>query len=248
MPAVNYIPLYITLTISVVFALVFVVAFLQGREITFLPLKIGNKPEKDQSNFRVSLAYPRLLSKRYTSSFLVHIYLPEVRGKVARKLENEFGKEKSVEHIYDSELTIGSVVKIRLYCPEIEFSDTVTKKLSSKLNAASFVGKPKDNCHPGLHQAMVSICDEETNVEYQSANFSIKVVDFAFDHVSRPFLSNVATVVLGIGSLSMFILTLLGQIDTTFGLTSGTTAGALATAVYFRFVSLYQRPIIGHQQ
>jgi hypothetical protein len=72
--------------------------------------------------------------------------------------------------------------------------------------------------------------------------FTVQVVDFAFDHVSQPLLSRSMSVALGIGSLTMFVLTLLGQIDTTFGLTSGTVAGAIAGGIYLRFFTLFQQP------
>ena len=67
------------------------------------------------------------------------------------------------------------------------------------------------------------------------------VVDFAFDHVSRPLLSKTASVFLFIGSFIMFSLTLLEQIDKTIGLTSGTAAAVLSIIIYNNFYALFQR-------
>jgi len=213
------------------------------------PLIMSKRKEKplEDTTFRISLAYPKLLSKRYTSSFVVHIYLPDTRQVVTERLRTEFSQQKTTEHVYKSSLIVGDVVKIMLFSPEMIFSDPVKKRLNSKTNTVSFVGKPNDNCQPGQHQATLSISDEKTGYEHHSMNFSVEITDFAFDHVSRPLLSQSVTIILSIGSFAMFTLTLLGQIDTTFGLTSGTTAGALASAIYFRFLSLYQRPNITNQ-
>jgi len=130
---------------------------------------------------------------------------------------------------------------LKLFSPEISFSDIVAKKLGNTVNIARFIGKPKDNCHPGFHHVILSVIDEKENIEIHSITFIVQITDFVFDHISRPFLSQIMSSILGIGSLAMFILTLLGQIDTTFGLASGTTTGILASVVYLRFFSLYQQ-------
>lgn len=225
----------------------FIRSFIQGREIFLFPPKLLKRDAETNNRFKISLAYPKLLSKRYSSSFIVQIFIPELKEKVTQKIHSEFGERKSEEIISESELSKDDVIIIKFYCPSIEFSDAVTKKLTHNLNSISFVGKPKDDCYPGSHQATMSITDANNGNEYQSITFQVKIVDYAFGCVPRPLLSNVMTVILGIGSLSMFILTLLGQIDTTFGLTSGTTAGAIATAIYFRFLSIYQRASFKNQ-
>ena len=191
--------------------------------------------------FRISIAHPKLLSKRFPSRFLVQIYAPGVRQEVEVKIDTELGIQKAVEHIHESLLTFNNTVNIKLFSPEIVFSEPVIKKLTSYHNTAEFVGKPKDSCFPGSHHAILSITDERSGVEHQSIAFSLRVTDFAFDHVSRPFLSKTTAAILGIGSFVMFLLTMLEQIDTTFGLVSGTTVGALAGAVYFWFFSQYQK-------
>jgi hypothetical protein len=194
---------------------------------------------------RVSLAHPKLLSKRYASAFRVHIYFSGARRKVVQEMEAGFGGQKPVEHTYTSRLKRGEAVQVKLYSPVIDFSDPVIKKLDGNLNLVSFLGKPKEGCYPGNHRAMLVICDPETGYEHWSVDFPVKIVDYAFGRVSRPLLANCMAAVLGLGSLAMYILTLLGQIDATLGLASGTTAVALAGALYARFASLYRSVNVG---
>lgn len=200
--------------------------------------KIGNLPP---AVFKISLAHPKFLSKRFASPFVIHIYLPEARKEVDERLKTDLHEQESTEHLYDSDLTIDQIVQIKLQSPEITFPDPITKKLTSTINRVSFLGKPNDDCQPGIHWANLIISDAKTGHEIQSMNYSVQVVDFAFDHVSRPLLSNTMSFILGIGSLTTYVLTLLGQIDTTYGLASGTTAGVIATFIHIRFLTLYQR-------
>lgn len=204
----------------------------------------GKLPEvstsKHQKKFRVSISYPQQFSKRYSSLLLVQIYIPEMRTKVNQAVVSEFGQQKVTEHIKGSELKKGQTIRVKLSSPNIVFSDPVVKKLGYDINTLNFLAKPDDNCEPGIHKVLLSISNPDTQIEYQSINFSIRVTDFVFDHISRPFLSKIMSGVLGISSMLMFILTFLGQIDSTFGLTSGTIAGTLASAIYIQFFSLYK--------
>jgi hypothetical protein len=169
-----------------------------------------------------------------------------MRNRVFRTVDQKFKNIKAVEHIQNTELQAEQELTFKLFSPEITFSEPVVKKLSNSNQSINFTAKPKDSCYPGNHQAIFSICDNKTNLEFQSISFTVQITDFVFDHVSRPLFTNGVSIFLGIGSLAMFTLTLLGQIDSTFGLASGTVAGSLASAVYMRFVSLYQRIKVTH--
>ncbi len=199
--------------------------------------------EKVQSpkKFRISISYPKLLSKRYESSFLLHVYLPEERSQVTRNIKSEFREQKTNEYLRPSTIKLEQKIRIRLFSPVFDFPESVTKLINNPVNKITFLGMPKDNCEPGLHKVLVSVSDADTDQEFESFTVSVKVVDFAFDHVSRPLLSRVSAIVLGIGSFLMFILTFLEQIDKTVGLTSGTTAGIFALGIYASFYNLYQR-------
>lgn len=206
-------------------------------------------PEGDNSNrnyshsnkkFRISLAHPKSLSKRFESLFLCHIYLPEYRSRVTKNIKSELQDQEIREYIGQSTIRIGQKVRIKLFSPEINFSDSVVKIIDSPINKATFLGTPKDTCEPGSHIVLMSISDAEVDETIETLTITVRVADFAFDHVSRPLLSRISVIFLGLGSFAMFILTLLEQIDKTLGLTFGTAAGILATAVYANFYSMYQ--------
>ncbi|MBE7536725.1 MAG: serine/threonine protein kinase [Anaerolineales bacterium] len=190
--------------------------------------------------FKISIGHPKLIAKGYESPFVVQLYFEELADNIKMKIKEIVG-ENYTERIYDTELKFGQVVKIKLFSPDITFPDPIAKKLDSSINSMVFLGKPLDSCQPREHKVVLSILDNKTGIEYQSETFSVKVVDFAFDHVSRPLLSKVSAVVLGIGSFSMFVLTLLEQIDKTIGFTSGTAVGVLAVVIYTNFYNFYQR-------
>ena len=199
-----------------------------------------NEPDAGQK-LSISIAHPKLLSKRFASLFLTQIYLPEMRRRVSESIKRQFVNQEPVEYVSESELEMGQEIRLKLYSVEISFSDPVTKKLDSGLNVINFIAKPNDNCHPGTQLVLLSISDAKTHVEYESMSFFVQVRDYAFDHISRPLLSKAVSGAIGIGSLAMFTLTLLGKIDTTLGLTSGTVAGTFASGIYLRFFSLYQQ-------
>lgn len=197
----------------------------------------GNSAEEPLS---VSIAYPNFFAKRYSTNILVHIFLAEVYSAVIHEIKSTLGNEMA-QQLYGGVVSLGKTITIKLFSPDIVFSDPVTKKLNTFINKVSFLAKPTDNCSPGPQKVLVSISDSETGAEHHSATFEIQVTDFAFDHVSRPLLSRVSAVILGFGSFAMFILTFLEQIDKTVGLTSGTAGAFLATAIYTNFHNLYQR-------
>lgn len=196
-------------------------------------------------HFQLSVSCPKLFSKRYDSIILIQLYLPENRKEIIeklKKLSSEMGEKDYAELIYDTGINPDVIVTVNLFSPDIEFSEQVTKLLKRGINQFHFIAKPREACNIDKpHTIKLSIYDKSAETELESIVFKIKVADFAFDHISRPLLSRVSTVFLGIGSLVMFVLTLLEQIDKTVGLTSGTAAGVLAVAVYAVFYNLYQR-------
>ena len=191
--------------------------------------------------FSISVSCPRLLSKKFESTFLIQLFLAMESAKVRSNIIEEFQNQEVNQHITKSELSRGDKIKVKLFHPDFLFSDTVTKSIEHALNKIVILGKPKDNCEPGLHKVLVSILDAETEQELESFTFTVNVVDFVFGKISRPLFSRVSAVVLGIGSFIMFTLSLLEQIDKTVGLTSGTAAGVLTLAISASFYNSYQR-------
>jgi hypothetical protein len=84
---------------------------------------------------------------------------------------------------------------------------------------------------PGEHDALVSIIDAGTKDARESIEFKLLVVDYAFDHVSRPLLSTVSSTVLALVSAGSYTLTLLQEIDTALGVTAGTAAASLTAVI-----------------
>ena len=192
-------------------------------------------------NFKISIVYPKLLSKRFESAFLLQIYVHEERYRVTRNIKSQFREQQTDEQSQSSSIKLGQRIRVKLFSPAFDFPESVTKLIDNTLNKITFLGMPKDICQPGSHKVLVSVLDVQTEQEFESFTINVQVVDFAFDHVSRPLLSRASAVVLGIGSFAMFILTFLEQIDKTVGLTSGAAAGVLALGIYASFYNLYQR-------
>jgi hypothetical protein len=196
---------------------------------------------ESKKTFNISVSYPKLVSKRFETTFLFQVFLAKEYARAKENIEKEFQDQETSEHISSTELKIGEKVKVKLFHPDFDFSDGATKMLDKPLNKIVFIGKPKDHCEPGLRKILVTILNAKTEQELESFTFTVNVVDFAFGHVSRPLLSRVSTIILGVGSFAMFVLAFLEQIDKTVGLTSGTAAGILAVGVYANFYNLYQR-------
>jgi hypothetical protein len=205
------------------------------------PLETHKNAKSSPEWLKVSIAYPKLLSKRFEGTFLFQIYSTKNRSSAVRAIKKEFKGEQIIEETASSSVQVEQKIKIKIFNPQIDFSNEVTKVIRNDVTKFTFLGTPKDNCQPGFHKVLISIIDAETGNEFESITIRVNVTDFAFDHVSKPLLSKVSSVLLGIGSLTMFTLSLLEQIDKTIGLTSGTAAGVLATMIYVNFINLYQR-------
>lgn len=200
-----------------------------------------SKTKKKAELFEISIAYPKLQSKRLESIFLIQFFLPKYRSQVEKNIQTEFSEKKFSEQTKESKINIGDRIKVKLSNPSFRFTDPVKKSVTENINKFVFLCLPNDDCEPGFHKILISISDADTDQELESYAMNIQVVDFAFDHVSRPVLSKVSAIVLGIGSFAMFILTSLEQIDKTVGLTSGSAAGVMALGIYASFYNLYQR-------
>lgn len=197
--------------------------------------------EEFEEPYYLSISHPKLLSKRNETAFLLQIFLPQGAVKVGSNIREEFDDQEIAEHLRDSELKKGDVIKVKFFHPDIDFPEPAPKVLDKSVNRIVLLGKPKDTCEPGNHKVLVTISDAGTGHERESFTIMVNVVDFAFGKVSRPLLSKISAVVLGLGSFTMFVLALLEQIDKTVGLTSGTAAGVLMLAITTNFYNLYQR-------
>ncbi|MBE0682490.1 MAG: VWA domain-containing protein [Anaerolineales bacterium] len=207
---------------------------------------------KKSKSLKISVAYPKLISKGSQSTFLFYLYLPDSHLGVQRSirkanlqiLENLKDPEKILEEQVEqaSHIKLGQKVKVEFTSHAFLFTkNEILQELHQAINEYRFSATPTDNCKEGVHEILVLISDAKTGYQIESLTIRAKVVDYAFDHVSHPMLSRVSAVVLGVGSFAMFILTSLEQIDKTVGLTSGTAAGVFALGIYASFYNLYQR-------
>jgi len=196
--------------------------------------------------YRISITHPKLLSKGYATLFVIQIHPPAMLSQATETIAKEFRAQKVAEHAWDIELEKGLKARIKLSSPVLSFSDPVVKQIKNGLTIARFTAIPNNDCQPGTHYAILSVTDAETQFEYESLSFAVQISDFAFDHVSRPLLSKAMSAVLGLGSLTMFILTALEQVDKTFGLTAGTAAAILTSTILVRLWSLFQQPKVTH--
>jgi hypothetical protein len=194
-------------------------------------------------SYKISVSHPKLLSMRFEAEFLFQVYMSSFRAQVSKNIKKAFADKliEHVEQIQQSSILPGQIIRVGFFSPDFVFSDPVTKEIKEGLNRISFLGKPKDTCTPGTHQVLISISDAQTNQEFESLAISVRVVDFAFDHVSRPLLSRASSLFVGLGSVTMFILAFLQEIDRAFGLASGTAGVIVALAMYTNFFSLYKR-------
>jgi hypothetical protein len=193
-----------------------------------------------RTRLKVTVAHPRRLSKRFPSPFRVMAYPPDRQEEASQRLRLELEKWDLVEHIDDTHLTPGLVVIARLSSPSIEFSDEVARRLEHEINVFSLIGKPDESCHPGDHIVKLSILDKSSGLELVARTFEVRVVDYAFDHVSRPLLSKIASTMLAVAAVITYALTLADLVDTAFGLTAGTAVGIVAAFIYGLFVANYQ--------
>ena len=194
--------------------------------------------------FDISILHPARLAKGFSASIAVTIYLPEVRAEVDLKIRQRQEQEKRktlTERTYSSNLVSGKTVRVSLSSPALQFSEAVVKTLNLKLNEIAFTVIPAEGCAPGRQSALLSIKDANTKEEYVSTSFDVTVDDYAFDHISKPFLSFVSSASAGIGSVALFVLTYFQQIDTTLGVPAGTAAAAAAAFWGIRPRMLYNQ-------
>jgi len=196
-------------------------------------------------NSQTLVSYPRLLSKRFSSSIFVSVYPDSQSGQADVEIQTRLrsiGKRSRdyTSRVSSIKIKTGSTLRIQIESPGIQFSLPVVMQFAGELASTTFTAKPEDDCVVGKQMAKLSICDNETNTELMYILFEIKVIDFLFDHVSRPFLLNIGAVFTGIGSLIIFTLTIVGKVDLILGVASGTTAGLFAFTIYSYFLNLFK--------
>ncbi len=186
-----------------------------------------------------SVAYPYLMSKRYASRFRITLYPTDMREEALERLVIGIEESQLEDIEINNELRSGQTVVISFYSQDIEFGKDVIKKLDNMINTTTIIGKPKDESNPGKHIIKLSVTDKVSGHEYVSHTFLVEIVDYAFDHISRPLLSKVSSLFLSTAAISTYALTFLEQLDKAFGYTAGTVAVAASGFVYARYQYIY---------
>jgi von Willebrand factor type A domain len=195
--------------------------------------------------FRASLARPRRLAKGFSSHFLVQIFSHASQPRAKERISELFNDDEVQETTAATpSIVAGLLVDLHLSSPEVEFSDSVKKKLEHDGLHTLFLGKPKESTRPGQHCGLLSIRDATTKQEYETISFEVQIVDFAFDHVSRPLLARVTSAVMGAASIASFTLTFLGHLDKAFGLASGAAGLCVAGLLMRVFSQAYRDPTV----
>lgn len=197
--------------------------------------------------FDMSISHARRIAKGHSSPFLVDLYLPGLDHLVKARQIEAFYKARFEEHRYDTELTQGLPVTIELASPSIEFTPPKKTNLSNQHNSIQFVGMPAVTTVPGRQTVLITIRSADNETEYFSRTFDVQVVDFAFDHVSRPKLDAAISVASAVGAVTMWALALLGQIDQTLGLAAGTAAAGASAFFVARIQWLYRAAGVTNQ-
>jgi eukaryotic-like serine/threonine-protein kinase len=82
--------------------------------------EIARKPAEETGKLSISIAHPKLLSKRFSSLFLLQIYLPEMRRKVSKRIKKQFATQEPAEYVQASELRVEQEITLKFYSLELE--------------------------------------------------------------------------------------------------------------------------------
>lgn len=203
-----------------------VVAFIGG---------IFGRQEGVKENMQASISYPRLLSKgRPGKKFVFHMYPQSCSDEARKQIQNIIDTNMEEKHS-DARVNIGSTVIVRLCCPAVQFTPLeATIRIENGLNRLIFIGKVTDDACNGDHEAILSITLKDTLITVHSAAFNIRIVDYLFDHVSRPLASGISSALSGCAAITSFALVSIEQIDKVSGYGAGSTLALLAV-LFFRF-------------
>jgi hypothetical protein len=192
-------------------------------------------------SFKISLAYPRAFAVGFASTVLVQVYRPTRRDYAVSRMQSTFDETAYDERIADSELPIGNTVRLVLSSPDVDFGEAKRKVISKHGVEGVFWAKPRDTATPGLHTGVLSITDVDGEIEYESLPFQIRIVDYAFDHVSRPRFGQVTSAclaVLAVGALGFVLVTRTYEV---IGSVTSALVAVLAGVIAARTNALFSR-------
>ena len=162
---------------------------------------------------------PRYFARGHSSTIYVDLVAELWRARANLFDKLEVAAKRSVDLLGHTK------VKLAVECPSVKItpeSTTVSVEVDAK---TEFLCRPLADCPPGAHDALVLITEAgDSGVQIDTVAFAIKVRDYAFDHVSRPALTKIASAISGLAGASLFVLTFLEKLDKALGLSGGTAA------------------------
>lgn len=197
---------------------------------------------EQKPRFHARLSYPKLVGAGFTGPFLVQIFPPRQHHAAAARARNIFGDASPEQVPADIRLRPGTIVQISLSSPAMRFSGPVRKPIPAAGCDTSFTGKPSAAALPGAHSALLTISDESGSNELLSVPFQIRIVDYAFDHVSRPMIGRVAAGLAGVASAAVLILALITKTDLVLKAGAGAMGLAMSAFVFTSISNRYGRP------
>jgi hypothetical protein len=190
---------------------------------------------------KISILGPRFLSKGYSTALVVDI--EPIKDQI-KGLKQKIRKLTGTSKLYSTLLVLGLTVSVKLECSEIKFSDVITKKLKSSSNIFKFNAKPNSDSKSGCYEAVLTVYNNKNGLKYETRTVNIKVVDFAFLTIPKPFLLLILIAVLGlISSMAMvFALTKLNNPAIESGISVIT--GIFAIISYLNYKRNYAKYVV----
>jgi hypothetical protein len=220
----------------------------QTRQLSALLSQTRNlqhEVSEELARFRVSLNYPKVICAGFSSKFLVQIYPSRRRQIAVARAERVFDGTESVQVTDDVLLQVRMKIVVKLSCPAMKFEEPVHLAVAREGVRTTFLGQPTEGAAPGRHDAVLNIRDAARDYEILSIPFSIDIVDYAFDHVSRPVLGRISGIAVGALSLGIIITALVTQTGEVITAAGGAAGGALSAFIFARLNSQYQRRSLG---
>ena len=197
-------------------------------------IEIKEPPERKEKPI-VTLATPMLFSKRYWSRAMIYCYAERLKDEIASRIESKNKLEK-MENRAGSETMWERCIDIKILPGEsIEVEDRKKIMLTYPLKEIAIQMKPKDNAQ--INQpipATLILSDSESGEELIDVPFEMKVTDFMFDHISRPFVQKFfARTTLLMGAIAIILDKILGLgIKSIYGIPTGEALLAFSGAVH----------------
>ena len=209
--------------------------------------KMLDSISSELSRFSVSLSYPKLICAGFSSTFLVQVFLPRRQRAAAARVKNVFAEIATTQVAREARFQLGMKIRISLSSPAMEFSASVQKVIFLEGADTTFTGRPRPFALPGAHAAVLTVSNEHGDQELLSIPFQVNIVNYAFDHISRPVAGRVVGGVVGVVSACVLALAIITRTAQVLDAASGAVGLALSAFVFTRINSLYSRHTISEQ-